>query len=159
MTRSEVRARTYAKRFLGVSLDKAWELLDDGELEHPFDEDLKALRAKIEAEKAAKELPKPKRTGIDQGLPLKHYRGREKSEALPSTALRAALGCRYPQLKRAAIDVIREAFRRCATKASCCRYLSINEETFDDLRRDFPLEFQKAANLKETRLPYNRTFF
>ncbi len=157
MTPTEAKARNFTKRFLGTAdLDEVWRKLDAGEVaDMALVSSLTKLRHKIAEQTAKKKLPRA--VIHTDALPLKHARGRESAEGNPAHALRAALGCRYEPLRKAAIEVLREAFRSCRTKASVCNFLRIPELTFNELRRDFPLEFHSAASLNRKKIKAHRS--
>ncbi len=126
-------------------------MLEAGELEEIFAKDIARYKAKLEDEARLRSLPKlPRRAPV----PVQHLNmpGRQAAETSASVALKSALSCRFSQLRNAAMAVLREAFSRCKTKKSVYNYLGLTEFAFDDLRRTFPLEFRRAANLKAGRV-------
>lgn len=72
--------------------------------------------------------------------------GRASAREQPAHALRAALDCRYPRLRAAAIETLRDFIRGSDSFAHYARRLGISERAFARLRRDFPEAFLKATS-------------
>jgi AraC-like DNA-binding protein len=72
-------------------------------------------------------------------------RGRAPAHEQPAHALRAALDSPWPELRNAAVDVIRRAIFRASTIGEVSVRLGVSRRSLERLRRDFPESFERAT--------------
>lgn len=118
-----------AKQFIRESLER---LAYFGKIE--FDRD-----GRLHARERAKRPPKTERA-----LPADDVHRADTLAA--SNALRFAIAGPFPQLRKAAIAVLRSAFLRASTLVERAELLGVSAATLSKLRKDFPEYWEDAEN-------------